>query len=407
MCSTALWSTAQRIGELTGWPVRSVWHPGEETSSPLAARAGRQRRAILGDDGASAAIPVLAGDEVVAVLTFDVGGARGGEASLLAAVAGVVQPLGALVRRRRIEEQLRASEMKLRSVTESARDGIVTLARDGTIVYANPAARVMFGRDEMRGLSMGKLVSGFGLDARGGVPMERWAAHASGRRFPVEMSIAEWTIDKSGYVTSIVRDVSERFEAQSEAEAAQRRLAFLFRATSELLEQPLSTDALLATIARLVLPQLGDYLHRRSRRGDAALCAASAPRPSATRRRPRSTLSPAFAVTGDSLVSRVLRSGAPVTHLAGGRRARRRAWRACLVVPLSARNRTVGAITLVSFTAAAMARMISRWRRSSATASRSPSTTRIYMMRRARRCACATTCSPSSRTTCATRCRRS
>ena len=257
--STALWSTAQRIGELTGWPVRSVWHPGEETSSPLAARAERQRRAILGDDGASAAIPVLAGDEVVAVLTFDVGGVRGGEASLLAAVAGVVQPLGALVRRRRIEEQLRASETKLRSVTESARDGIVTLARDGTIVYANPAARVMFGRDEMRGLSMGKLVSGFGLDARGGVPMERWAAHASGRRFPVEMSIAEWTIDKSGYVTSIVRDVSERFEAQSEAEAAQRRLAFLFRATSELLEQPLSTDALLATIARLVLPQLGDY----------------------------------------------------------------------------------------------------------------------------------------------------
>ncbi|HEY2747913.1 MAG TPA: PAS domain S-box protein, partial [Polyangia bacterium] len=237
--STALWSTAQRIGELTGWPVRSAWLPGEEFGGPLVAQAARRRQALLDGDGASASIPVLAGEEVVAVLTFDVGGIRGGDASLLAAVAGVVQPLGALVRRRRIEEQLRASEMKLRSVTESARDGIVTLARDGTIVYANLAARVMFGRDEMRGLSMQKLVSGFGLEGRGeGVPMERWATHASGKRFPVELSMAEWTIDKSGYVTSIVRDVSERFEAQADAEAAQRRLAFLFRATSELLEQP-------------------------------------------------------------------------------------------------------------------------------------------------------------------------
>ena len=114
---------------------------------------------------------MLSGDEVFAVLRFDVGNtadSTGRDSSLLAAVAGVVQPLGALVRRRRIEEQLRASEMKLRSVTESARDGIVTLARDGTIVYANPAARVMFGRDEMRGLAMQKLISGFGLDAQGG-----------------------------------------------------------------------------------------------------------------------------------------------------------------------------------------------------------------------------------------------
>src|SRR6185312_3496927 len=359
--STALWSTAQRIGELTGWPVRSVWHPGEDVASPLVGLAERQRRAALDGDGALAAIPVLAGDEVVAVLTFDVGGLRSADPSLLAAVAGVVQPLGALVRRRRIEEQLRASEMKLRSVTESARDGIVTLARDGTIVYANPAARVMFGRDEMRGLSMQKLVSGFGLDAKGGVPMERWASHASGRRFPVELSIAEWAIDKSGYVTSIVRDVSERFEAQAEAEAAQRRLAFLFRATSELLEQPLSTDALLATVARLVLPQLGDYCIVDLVEGGGHLRRIAAA-PEREKDAIALDMSPAFAVSGDSLVARVLRTGAPFVFspsdassgatidLAAAHAWTKAPWKACLVVPLSARNRTVGAITLVSFT---------------------------------------------------------
>ncbi|HEX6835347.1 MAG TPA: GAF domain-containing protein, partial [Polyangia bacterium] len=363
--STALWATAQRIGELTGWRVRSVWRPGADVDSPLPAQASLERRAVLDGDGVSVAIPVLAGDEVVAVLTFDVARTASGgrDASLLSAVAGVVKPLGALVRRRRIEEQLRASEIKLRSVTESARDGIVTLARDGTIVYANPAARVMFGRDEMRGLPMQKLVSGFGLDAKGGVPMERWALHASGARFPVELSIAEWTVDKSGYVTSIVRDVSERFEAQAEAEAAQRRLAFLFRATSELLEQPLSTDALLETVTRLVLPQLGDYCIVDLVEGDHHVRRVGAT-PERDGEAEALDGSPAFATTGDSLVARVMRTGQPFvfspSDSAAGNKASaldlqtahqwaRAPWRACLVVPLSARNRIVGAITLVSF----------------------------------------------------------
>ena len=418
--STALWSTAQRIGELTGWGVRSVWRPGGELDSLLPARASLERRAVLDRHVGSVAIPVLAGDEVVAVLTFDLARAGRGadDPSLLTAVAAVVQPLGALVRRRRIEEQLRASEVKLRSVTESARDGIVTLARDGTIVYANPAARVMFGRDEMRGLPMQKLVSGFGLDAKGGVPMERWASHASGTRFPVELSIAEWTVDKSGYVTSIVRDVSERFEAQAEAEAAQRRLAFLFRATSELLEQPLSTEALLATVARLVLPQLGDFCMVDLVDGaDHLRRVAAAP----DRQPDAETLdkSPAFAPGGDSLVARVMRTGQPFVFSPAEAAASgsaldlqtahlwaRAPWRACLVVPLSARNRTVGAITLVSFARGYAKDDLALAQELGHRVALAVDNAHLYDTR-APPCACATTCSPSSRTICATRCRRS
>jgi PAS domain S-box-containing protein len=365
----ALLSTARRIGELTGWRVHGVWRPGGDLDSPLPAQASLERRAIVGSDGASVAIPVLAGDEVVAVLTFQLTATNvtgGGDPSLLAAVAGVVQPLGALVRRRRIEEQLRASEMKLRSVTDSARDGIVTLARDGTIVYANPAARSMFGRDEMRGLPMQRLVSGFGPGAwedswRGGVPMERWAAHASGRKFPVELSIAEWSVDQSGYITTIVRDVSERFEVQAQADAAQRRLAFLFRATSELLEQPLSTDALLATVARLVLPQLGDFCIVDLVEGEQQVRRVAAA-PSYQAEAAALEASSAFAVDGESLVARVMRSGQPFVFspadggmavgaldLATAHLWSHSGWRACLIVPLNARNRTVGAVTLVSF----------------------------------------------------------
>ncbi|MDB4966388.1 MAG: Sensory box histidine kinase [Myxococcales bacterium] len=370
---TALVETGRRIADLTGWRARAVWRPGDLAPDSLSERAARERRALSA--GGVAAIPVVADDELLAVLAFDVAGrishrsrdvrgGRGGEqpGGLLAAVAAVVQPLAALVRRRRIEEALRLSEGKLRSVTNSARDGIFSVARDGSIVYANPAARTMFGRDELRGLPLPRLVDGFAFDQlEGGAPMERWAVHASGRRFPVELSCAEWALDPSGYATAIVRDVSERFTAQAEAEVAQRRLAFLFRATSELLEQPLATDALLATIARLVLPQLGDLcivdLAERDEHVRHVACAPGRAFEAAALDDSR-----AFSAQGDSLVGHVMRSGEPflfspgdgaqgaALDLATAHHWSRAGWRACLIVPLVARERTAGAITLVSFT---------------------------------------------------------
>ena len=355
----ALARTAGRIAEQTGWRPRAVWRPGTPVDGPILAQASLERRPLADDDGGTVAIPVLVGDEVVAVLTFTVPESHPADAELLAAVAEVMQPLGALVRRRRIEEALRVSELKLRALTDSAIDGIVTVARDGTIVYANPAARAMFGREEMRGLSIERLITGWGVGRNeGGVPMERWATHVSGRRFPVELSYAEWMVDRSGYVTAIVRDVTERFEAQADAEAAQRRLAFLFRATSELLEQPLSTEVLLDTAARLVLPQLADYciidlvdgeqhLRRVAGTADDGGDGLDAVGP--------------FLPEGDSLLMRVMRAGqpflfspgeagaSPAIDLATAHAWTQAGWRACLVVPLTARNRTVGAITLVSF----------------------------------------------------------
>lgn len=357
---TALSRTALQLAELTGWGVRSIWRPGARIDRPIVAQASLERRALY-DGAGAAAIPVLAGDEVVAVLIFDVPAAHPTDEQLLAAVAGVVRPLGALMRRRRIEEQLRVSELKLRSVTDSARDGIVTVAHDGTIVYSNPAARTMFGREELRGLSMERLIAGWGVGRnQGGVPMERWAIHRSGRRFPVELSYAEWAVERAGYVTAIVRDVTERFEAQADAEAAQRRLAFLFRATSELLEQPLSIEALLETAARLVLPQLADYCIIDLLEGDNHLrrIARAAGREDETL-----VLDDAapFSPDGDSLLMRVMRSGQPFLFSPGEHATSaavdlqtahawaQAGWRACLIVPLSARSRTLGAITLVSF----------------------------------------------------------
>ena len=206
--STALWSTAQRIGELTGWRVRSVWRPGDDVDSPLPAQASLERRAVLDARGAATRHPGVGRRRGGGGVDLRSGDARAMPAlrdpSLLSAVAGVVQPLGALVRRRRIEEQLRASEMKLRSVTESARDGIVTLARDGTIVYANPAARrdVRPRRDARPadaevGLGV-RAKSRTGRGDRGGENGEVGGrTHLEGG-FPSSSRYAEWTVDQVG-----------------------------------------------------------------------------------------------------------------------------------------------------------------------------------------------------------------
>lgn len=355
---SALALAAERIAQVTGWRARGVWRPGAWLEGELPARASLERRPVLSQFPSTAAIPVLAGDDVVGVLSFNL--AQQPEA--LPQVAAVVQQVGGLVRRRRVEDALRASEQKLRSVMETARDGIITLARDGTIVYANPAARLLFGRDELRGLPLERLIPSWSdaLDhiRKGGPNMiERWAVHRSWKQFPVEISCAEWTMERSGYVTAIVRDVTERQQARLERAAAERRLQFLFRVTSELLEQPLSTESLLDTMTRLLLPQLGDWcivdLLDHSGRGEQLRRVACAPGV-ASSDSVNIDACEAFASDGqDSLVARVLDGGAPLLispdldgsgpwqGLAG--------FRACIIVPLIARGHTVGAISLVSF----------------------------------------------------------
>src|SRR6185312_11079498 len=109
------------------------------------------------------------------------------------------------------------------------------------------------------------------------------------------------------------------------------------------------------------LPQLGDYCIVDLVEGGGHLRRIAAA-PEREKDAIALDMSPAFAVSGDSLVARVLRTGAPFVFspsdassgatidLAAAHAWTKAPWKACLVVPLSARNRTVGAITLVSFT---------------------------------------------------------
>lgn len=95
--------------------------------------------------GAAAAIPVLAGAEVAAVLVFFLFEAQAEDERRVKLISGVAAQLGSLVMRKRAEEGLRAAEEKYRGIFEQAAEGIFRSTPDGRFESVNPALATMLG----------------------------------------------------------------------------------------------------------------------------------------------------------------------------------------------------------------------------------------------------------------------
>jgi PAS domain S-box-containing protein len=126
---------------------------------------------------------------------------------------------------------LRESEAKFRSVMESAIDAIISADADGVIRTWNSAAAALFGRteDEVVGLPLEiiiperyheahrtgvRRVTGGGEMHVIGQTVELSGVRADGTEFPVELSLATWMLDEDRYYTGIIRDISERKQAE-------------------------------------------------------------------------------------------------------------------------------------------------------------------------------------------------
>jgi two-component system sensor kinase FixL len=142
-----------------------------------------------------------------------------------------------MTEQRKTLEALRASEVKYRSVVESATDGILLGSMQSEIISANSQACHIFGYDvgEMNGLPITALMPVRYRDAHlagmhrleeTGVPrlvgriLEVTGLRQDGKEFPLELSLSMWR-DPQGdmFVTAIVRDVSERRHDEKEREA--------------------------------------------------------------------------------------------------------------------------------------------------------------------------------------------
>jgi PAS domain S-box-containing protein len=150
-----------------------------------------------------------------------------------------------MVSRKAAQEAAEESELKFRSVVESARDGIVTIDSTGRIVAVNRGAETMFGyeRRELLGKMFTRL-----LPARrraltryqlrrlvGGQatqllerPLETCGVHRDATEFPVELSVAMWRTREGRFFTGIVRDIRERKQAEKALRESREHYIRLF-----------------------------------------------------------------------------------------------------------------------------------------------------------------------------------
>jgi PAS domain S-box-containing protein len=133
---------------------------------------------------------------------------------------------------RDISERKQA-EQKFRSVTESAIDAIISADHTGKIISWNSAATRILGftAEEVTGQQLEiiiperfhephrqgmKRVTEHGDSRVIGKTVELYARTKSGHEVPIELSLSTWTVHEERYYTGIIRDISERKEAETQ-----------------------------------------------------------------------------------------------------------------------------------------------------------------------------------------------
>ncbi|MEO8791233.1 MAG: PAS domain S-box protein [Chthoniobacteraceae bacterium] len=136
------------------------------------------------------------------------------------------------IERVRAQEALRESELKFRSITEAAAEGIIAADSDGKIVSWNTGARAMFGytaeeilgkpiteliasrsREEIRE-EMEQLLAGVSASMVMGTG-QLFGVSAGGSEFPVEISISTWLVGALRFVGLVIRDITQRVLAEN------------------------------------------------------------------------------------------------------------------------------------------------------------------------------------------------
>lgn len=127
---------------------------------------------------------------------------------------------------KQVEKILRESEMKFRSVVESANDAIILANDSGNIISCNKGAQTIFGytQEELLGKPLDFLISEQHrndirlewFNSIGSKPsfiektIELRGLRKNGSEFPLELSLANWKIGERTFYSGIIRDIAER-----------------------------------------------------------------------------------------------------------------------------------------------------------------------------------------------------
>jgi PAS domain S-box-containing protein len=138
-------------------------------------------------------------------------------------------------------ESLEHSEEHFRSVAETAIDAIITVNSNGRIIFWNKKAELMFGHmaNEVIGQPVALIMPERFRQAHQrelsrtasrkrpkivGNLLELVGLRKDGSEFPLELSIANWQTREGNFFTAIIRDISERKQAEKELQAARDEL---------------------------------------------------------------------------------------------------------------------------------------------------------------------------------------
>ncbi|HVG22249.1 MAG TPA: ATP-binding protein [Blastocatellia bacterium] len=266
--------------------------------------------------------------------------------------------------------ELQSSEARFRNVINRNADGIIIVDSTGVVRFVNRAAESLFGR------GAGELVGvALGFPIVDGETTEIDIIRRGGGTVTAEMRVVETEWEGEAAHLASLRDITDRKRAEqqraqlireqsarAEAEAAGRRLLFLAEASAALADA-LNYENTLAGVARLTVPYLADYAVVDLLEEDLSVrqvaVAHSDPAKEESLRAMGCYPSGADLPNG---VPRVLRTGraeiVPEVTEEWLRAASRDdeqlkvmrdlGPKSCMIVPLLARGRTLGAISLVS-----------------------------------------------------------
>jgi diguanylate cyclase (GGDEF)-like protein/PAS domain S-box-containing protein len=161
--------------------------------------------------------------------------------------SGLVGVMSDITDRKKMEEELRRSEKRYRSVVQTATDAIITADKHGNIIAWNMGAQLMFQYDEEEVLHkpITYLMSeqyhdphSFGMRylAKGGEPryigqkIQTNAQRKDGSEFPIELVLSSWHEEDEVFFTGIIRDITERknFEAILQHQSTHDSLTSLY-----------------------------------------------------------------------------------------------------------------------------------------------------------------------------------
>ncbi|MEG3872082.1 adenylate/guanylate cyclase domain-containing protein [Microcoleus sp. MON2_D6] len=185
-------------------------------------------------------VPILVGDEVLAVLVFFKISSEGKDAQFIDVFNAVGTQLGSLIQRKQAEELLRIAQEKYHSIVENAMEGIFQSTPSGGYLSANPALAKLYGYDspeelmsEINNIAQQLYVDPerrrefvAAMDAENAVSgFESMVCRKDGRRIWVSENVRA-VRDAKGeliYYEGTVSDVTERKLAQEELKIQQEQ----------------------------------------------------------------------------------------------------------------------------------------------------------------------------------------